>query len=187
MPLSSYQILYNTAIVKSDKIPMIDGIISKIVANTDRYKTVSKEFTDMPYWFVSVIHNMEASLSFKHHLHNGDPLTSRTIHVPKGRPKAGNPPFQWEDSAIDALKYQGLNAISDWSIPNVLKELEFYNGAGYRKRGINTPYLWSATNHYGTAPNVGKYVEDGKFDSAAISQQIGAGAIIKRMDEKGLL
>jgi len=114
-------------------------------------------------------------------------LTARTIHVPKGRPKAGNPPFQWEDSAIDALKYQGLNAISDWSIPNVLKELEFYNGAGYRKRGINTPYLWSATNHYGIAPNIGKYVEDGKFDSATVSQQIGAGAIIKSMDEKGLL
>jgi lysozyme family protein len=105
---STYQTLYDSAIVNSSKMPMVDGIISKIVANMDRYKSVVKSFSGMPYWFVSVIHHMEASLSFKHHLHNGDPLTERTTHVPKGRPKAGNPPFLWEDSCIDALKISRL-------------------------------------------------------------------------------
>ncbi len=185
--MTSYQILYNSAVVNSAKLPLVDGIISKIIANKDRYKSVADTFPPMPYWAVAVIHNMECSLNFKCHLHNGDPLTAKTVHVPAGRPKTGTPPFQWEDSAIDALKYQGFNVIKDWGIANLLKELEFYNGSGYRKRGINTPYLWSATNHYGTAPNIGKYVTDGKFDSSAISQQIGAAAIIKRMDEKGLL
>jgi len=39
--------------------------------------------------------------SFKLHLHNGDPLTARTVNVPKGRPKTGQPPFAWGISAKD--------------------------------------------------------------------------------------
>jgi lysozyme family protein len=182
-----YPNLYGTAIVDAKHIPQIDGIIAKITASKDRYLTVSNKFSGMPFWFVAVIHSMECSLSFKHHLHNGDPLTDWTIHVPKGRPKTGQPPFLWEDSAIDAMRYEGFDTIVDWSIPGILKRMELYNGGGYMKRNINTPYLWSSTNHYGESPNIGKFVSDGKFDPEAISQQIGAAAIIKRMDENGLL
>ena len=62
---------------------------------------------DIPWWFVAVIHDLEASRNFNAHLHNGDPLTHRTVHVPKNRPP-GNPPFTFEESARDALTLDGL-------------------------------------------------------------------------------
>jgi len=157
-----------------------DSIIFKIKKNRPRYEIVAIT-TAVPWEVIAVIHNMEASLNFTRHLHNGDKLTARTTHVPAGRPFKGNPPFTWEESAEDALTIQGLTKITDWGIPNTLLTLEKYNGGGYAKRGINTPYLWAYTNHYGTPPNVGKYTADGKFDPQAISSQIGAAAILKEL------
>lgn len=140
------------------------------------------EVTKVPWYVIAVIHNMEASLNFTRHLHNGDRLTGRTTHVPAGRPIAGNPPFTWEESAIDALTMQGMTKIADWSMPNTLLILEKYNGGGYAKRGINSPYLWAATNQYGDVPNIGKYTSDGKFDPKAVSHQIGVAAILKQLN-----
>jgi lysozyme family protein len=45
-----------------------------------------REDLGIPWGFVAVIHNMEASLDFTKHLHNGDPLTSKTVQVPVARP-----------------------------------------------------------------------------------------------------
>ena len=149
----------------------IGSILFKIDKNKSRYEAVSKS-TGVPWYVIAVIHNMEASLNFTRHLHNGDRLTGRTTHVPIGRPVAGTPPFTWEESATDALTMQGMTKIKDWSIPNILLTLEKYNGGGYARRVINSPYLWAATNHYGDAPNIGKYTADGKFDPKAISHQI---------------
>jgi lysozyme family protein len=66
--------------------------------------------------------------NFNRHLHNGDPLTSRTVHVPAGRPKSGTPPFTWEQSAVDALAYDGLTQVTDWSIEHVAYVFENFNG-----------------------------------------------------------
>jgi lysozyme family protein len=57
----------------------------------------------VPWELIAALHEREAGGSFKGHLHNGDPLTGRTYHVPAGRPAKGSPPFTWEASAIDAL------------------------------------------------------------------------------------
>ena len=67
-----------------------------------RYASVSAQ-TGVPWWVIGLIHMMEAGQSFRCHLHNGDPLTARTVQVPAGRPKTGQPPFIWEESAADAL------------------------------------------------------------------------------------
>jgi lysozyme family protein len=183
-----YQKLYDCAIINGAKLSLIDGLISKGISNKDRYLTVVNALgNDLQWWICFVIHSMECSLNFKCHLHNGDPLTAKTIHVPINRPKRGTPPFMWEDSAIDAMRYTGWNTIKDLSLPNILKQLEWYNGSGYAKRGINSPYLWSATSNYGVFPNIGKFTSDGKFDPTIISQQIGAAAIIKRMDDQGMI
>ncbi|MFL5807911.1 MAG: hypothetical protein ACJ749_00240, partial [Flavisolibacter sp.] len=117
---------------------------------------------------------------FTTHLHNGDPLTKRTTHVPKGLPKNGNPPFAWADSAEDALRLKSLDTWSDWTVPGVLFQMERYNGFGYRPRGIHSPYLWSFSNHY----SKGKFTADGLFDSTAVSKQIGAAVLLRRMSEK---
>jgi lysozyme family protein len=130
---------------------------------------------------VGVIHGMECGFNFTCHLHNGDPLTNRTKHVPAGQPQTGTPPYSWENSAIDALTREGLNTVTDWSIPHMLYLLEKFNGFGYRKMGKPTPYLWSFSNLY----EKGKYVADGRFDPEAVSKQCGAAVMIRALVDKG--
>ena len=65
------------------------------------------------------------------HLHNGDPLQARTVHVPSGRPVVGSPPFTWRQSALDALTLKGFHEVGDWSVPHMLYLLEKYNGTAY--------------------------------------------------------
>jgi lysozyme family protein len=107
--------------------------------------------TGMPWWFVAIVHFMEGGGKFTKHLHNGDPLTARTVNVPKGRPVMGKAPFSWEESAIDAINYmEGQNKILEGIKRQVgsgicLLKFEAYNGMGYRTKGINSPYLYSAT------------------------------------------
>jgi hypothetical protein len=125
---------------------------------------------------------MEASLNFTKHLHNGDPLSHRTVHVPAGRPKKGKPPFAWEESAQDALALKGLSAKTEWSLAGTLYQLERYNGWGYRLHHphVLSPYLWSFSNHYKS----GKYIADGTWSDTAISRQCGAAVLLRRMAEK---
>ena len=176
-----YQNLFNTCEIKTDKLSEIENIITRIISNQNRYETVGNELS-IPWFFISVIHNMESSLNFNCHLHNGDPLTARTIQVPAGRPLTGNPPFTWEQSAKDSLTFQKLNQWDDWSLPGILYKLEEYNGWGYRRNHpeVLSPYLWSGSNNYSS----GKYVADGRWSDTAVSNQIGAAVILRRMAEK---
>lgn len=178
-----YQQLFNTCVVNPARLNVANTIVARIAPNQARYRSVAGPL-GIPWFFVSVIHNMECGLSFNRHLHNGDPLTARTVHVPAGRPPNGQPPFTWEQSATDALTFQGFASLSDWSLPAILYRLEAYNGFGYRNRTppINTPYLWSFSNQY----NSGKYVADGKFDPSAVSTQCGAAVILFQMGQNGL-
>ena len=129
----------------------------------------------VPWQFVGIIHCMECGFNFAGHLHNGDPLTARTVQVPKGCPKTGSPPFTWLQSALDALALRKLNQVTDWSVPHMLYQLEGYNGFGYRRRGLVSPYLWSFSNLY----LKGKFVKDGVFNPEAVSKQCGAGLLLK--------
>ncbi|MBK8429525.1 MAG: hypothetical protein IPL27_27850 [Lewinellaceae bacterium] len=106
------------------------------------YQQVGAEL-NIPWVFIGITHGMECGFNFKGHLHNGDPLTARTVQVPKARPATGNPPFTWSQSARDALIAKGYQQVTDWSVPHMLHHFERYNGMGYRRRGVPTPYLWS--------------------------------------------
>src|SRR5450432_1043632 len=136
LPLSDelrteYQNLFDTCQTRPETQGEINLLAAKIINNRDRYEAVGTPLS-IPWHFIGVIHNMESSLRFDRHLHNGDPLTARTVHVPAGRPAGGDPPFTWEASATDALKFQGLDKVTDWSFPALLYQLEKYNGFGYR-------------------------------------------------------
>ncbi len=178
------------ALWKAMKIPAgirlrsTDARVRAIATGKPRYDQVANA-TGVPWHVIGIIHEMEAGLNFAAHLHNGDPLTNRTVQVPAGRPPTGIPPFQWEESAIDALTLEGLAAVKLWSIERTAYQLEAYNGWGYRSRntGVSTPYLWSATNNY----QKGKFVRDGVFDPNAVSGQIGAMALLRRLiDTEGV-
>lgn len=181
---NEYQSLFDTCIVKPSKVAMIDSKIQGIVDYSAGYLEVAAKL-GMPWWIIALIHMMEANCNFRTHLHNGDPLTARTVRVPKGRPMSGSPPFSWNESAVDALCLKGLDKVTVWDLPQMLFKLEEYNGWGYRMyhQSVRSPYLWSMSNHYVS----GKYVADGKWSSSVVSEQVGAAVMLKRMVDDGII
>jgi lysozyme family protein len=179
-----YTRLFDECRIRPDRKASVDAIVTKLEANKPRYAKV-QQAVGVPWYVVAVIHNMEASQRFNAHLHNGDPLTARTRHVPSGRPKAGNPPFTWEASAADALEGRDLKRWKDWSVGGTLFKIEGYNGWGYRMYHphVLSPYLWSFSNQYTS----GKYVADGRWSDSAVSGQAGAAVLLRRMAERGTI
>lgn len=177
-----YTNLYQTCEIRNEKLDDVDSITDSILTNRARYEAVAGT-VGAPWYFIAAIHNMESSLRFDRHLHNGDPLTEQTIHVPKGRPAHGSPPFTWEESAADAMAMRRIGVVRDWNLPRLLYELEAYNGWGYRlyHSHVKSPYLWSFSTHYTN----GKYVADGTWSDTAISGQCGAALIVRRLEERG--
>lgn len=172
---AGYSSLWNRATVRPQDQAAVRAVADKIVANKARYQAIERA-TGVPWFMIGPIHNRESSLRFNAHLHCGDPLTKRTVHVPKGRPAAGSPPFTWEESANDALTMapHSLNKVKEWTVERILYETERYNGWGYLGKG-NSPYLWASTSEY----HGGKYVADHVYDKNAWDKQLGCVALLK--------
>lgn len=184
-----YHALFQSCAVDPKRKEEVEHAITTILRGGKRYSAVGSAL-DIPWHVIGCIHFMECSCNFNLHLHNGDPLSSPTVNVPKGRPPAPWPipgasaDDLWFASAIDALKLDGFDSWSNWTIEGTLYAFERYNGFGYRKHGIHSPYLWSG------APGIyaaGKYVSDGQWSPTAVSKQIGAGAILRRMVDQSLI
>lgn len=193
---SEYWKLFMTCEIRPEKFAEVKQMVSKIISHRHRYEAAAGPLGTMPWWFVALIHALEGGLKFTTHLHNGDSLNARTIHVPAHRP-AANPqadpkhgpsaknPYTWEESAQDALRMKNLDKWTDWSIRGSLYQLEAYNGWGYRlyHSDVRSPYLWSYTNHY----TKGKYAADGKWDANLVSKQPGAAALLRLMADTGVV
>ena len=172
---------WRRASVPPHRVRTVDAIVARILAHRTRYEAVARQ-TGVPWHVIAGLHNMEAGGSFAKHLHEGSPLTGRTRYIPKGRPRHGKPPFTWEASAIDALRYDRMDAVRWSALDATLHACERYNGTGYLRHHpqVPTPYLWSHTTLY----TRGKYVADGKWSSTAVSAQTGIAAIWKRLEAK---
>jgi len=177
---SEYRRMFFAASLDPQQRAAVDRMADQVIAGQQRYKLVV-EGTNVPWFFVGIIHGLETGFSFDRHLHNGDPLTARTVHIPVGRPSDGNPPFTWEQSARDAIRLYGLTETQDWSFTYFLYRVEAANGFGYRLRGVPSPYVWAGTDIY----RGGKYTAGGNFDPNAVSKQIGAAAILKALFMRG--
>lgn len=165
--------------IDSDRKKDVQYTVSQIFKGQEIYKKVETK-TGVPWYVIGLIHLRECSLSFNGCLHNGDKVigNGRTTHnIPRGRG-----PFEtWEEAAIDALKYDGLTKVTDWSNGNILLILEKYNGLGYRSKIGDTgvieysPYVVAGTNW---SDETGKYVRDGRFDKTAKEEQLGVLALL---------
>ena len=111
-----YRRRFATARIRPERAAEVARLARRLAepARADRYREVADRI-GAPWHVVGIIHALEASLDFGRHLHNGDPLTARTVRVPKGRPLTGTPPFAWEDSAVDALTLAGLAGLAAWT------------------------------------------------------------------------
>ena len=179
-----YDRLFATCRIRPQRVAAVDRVVDSIVSARPRYAGLETALGP-PWYFTAAIHSLESGSRFDRHLHNGDPLTRRTTHVPAGRPARGTPPFTWEASAQDALELKGLDRWEDWSVGGVLFKAEQYNGWGYRQfhPTVLSPYLWSFSLHY----DKGKYVADGQFDPDAVSLQSGTAVLLRRMVDRGLI
>jgi lysozyme family protein len=162
--------------VTTASMPLIEQVAHRLTAASakTRYQTVS-DTTGVPWFIIAVIHEREASQSWKGNLAQGDPWHKPSIHVPKGRG-----PFEsWEEAAIDALTNCAPHAArwTDWTAGGALMLLEKYNGLGYAAHHKPSPYIWAATNQY----IKGKFVSDGHYDPNAIDHQLGCAALLNRM------
>lgn len=174
-----YGLLYAEATIQRDKLKILDFIYRCSVDHKKEYEQVSNR-TGIPWSVIAAIHYRESDQNFKRHLHNGDPLSDRTIHVPVGRPRAGYPPFLWPESAVDSMSdtWRPLS----WNVQGALEFMERYNGMGYQKVGILTPYLWDFTDKYTS----GLFVSDHRFDPNVRENRAGCVAILKYFDSKDL-
>ena len=180
--VQAYESMFTRAKIHFVKVPEVRRVMSEVVLNQARYTSVGNA-VGMPWFIIAAIHNLESNLRFDCHLYNGDPLSDRTVHVPQGLPKEGDPPFTWEESAVDALAGTRIFHPRVWGIGEILDFLERYNGLGYRERGMNSPYLWSFTDQYVS----GLFTSDGVYDQKAVSNQVGAAALIKELLLKGYI
>jgi lysozyme family protein len=186
-PFKTYAVelghLWDSMVIKSDKLPSVNAAANRLVASKGRYQEVEAS-TGVPWWMTALIGEREAGAAiFSRHLHNGDPMKRggkwvRTVQVPKGRPKSP-PPWTWEFSATDALIMMGFAKIKDWTLEQVMYSLEAYNGWGYYLHHVHSAYLWSFSKHYAA----GKYVADRVWGPRAVDQQIGTMPILKAMME----
>lgn len=172
----TYASLWDGAQVKPDRKTEVDRIADRIIANRATYETIERT-TGVPWFWQGPVHYRESSLRFDRHLHEGSPLTGRTVNVPKGRPKTGSPPFTFAESAIDALTMDGhkLQNVTRWSVERGLWEWERYNGFGSMRKGIASSYVWGGT----TKQQPGKWVRDHVWDSTVMDKQLGTAAILK--------
>lgn len=165
--------------ISASKGPVFDSVAKRLTAPEAkaRYQAVEK-LTGVPWWFIAVVHEREASQRWDRQLGQGDPLNRKSTHVPKGRG-----PFKtWEEGAVDALvncaPYAARN--KDWSIGGALAKLEEYNGLGYANKGVPSPYIWAGTDQYVK----GKYVADGVYDPNHVDTQLGCAGLLKFMGVK---
>ena len=124
-----YATLWQAMRTRPERMAEIQYVFGKLTspANKARYQAVQTS-TGVPWYVIAIIHNLEAGRRFDCHLHNGDPLSARTTHVPKNRPPDGDPPFTWEESAKDALKFDGLANVTSWTVERVAFELGIHVG-----------------------------------------------------------
>jgi lysozyme family protein len=154
-----------------------DKFAKKIIANEPRYRKI-QDATGVPWYFVGLLHMRESSCDFRGVLHNGEHIIGTkkvTSLVPAGR----GPFRSWEEAAIDALKLKGLHKIKDWPVERVAYEAERYNGLGYTKRGVNSPYLWAGSNHQ----QPGKFVADHQWSPTAMDTQMGVMTVLRRIQD----
>jgi lysozyme family protein len=176
--------LFETCVIRPERKDDVKWYADKCLARKQSYEAVAIPL-DIPWYVIAIIHAMEASFSWYKWLANGNPLTGPCTDVPIGLGKGESFPISWERAATLSAQYDGLDKITDWSLGNLLYRVMCFNGTGYIAKGIETPYLWSFSNHY----TKGKYVKDGPdgWDANAISEQCGAALVLKELEARGAI
>lgn len=142
----------------------------------------------MPWWVVPLIHERECGCVGPKNARKCG-VDNWTCSIGQGSPfrvkskiKPYTGPFpSWTEAAIDSLVKQHPYAAknTNWSGGGTLTINEMYNGTGYARKGLPSPYIWAWTNQYVK----GKYVRDGKYDKNHVDTQLGVAIALKALME----
>ena len=172
IPIEGDDVLTALVVNESSKTEL-KSVCNIIKINWNEYKFV-EEKTGVPADVVASCHYRESSLDFRGVLHNGEFIIGtgkKTKLVPAGR----GPFLTWSEAAVDAMMIEKAKFPKQWDTFGKLDFCEKFNGLGYRKKGVVSPYVYAGTNKYKS----GLYVADGKYDSSKIDKRLGCAAIIK--------
>ena len=170
-----YECLWANMEILSDWRTRVSEAAGNVARGRACYRIVG-EALKIPWPVVGAIHELEASCNWVLGLHCGQRWDQETTLVPAGKGPFGS----WIAAAIDALV--AWNDKAEWGIGQIGKRFERYNGLGYAGRNVESPYLWSGSNH---GVDVGKYVADGRYDPWAVSQLAGAMCLLRRLVDSG--
>lgn len=149
----------------------LNNIKTIYAKNKAKYKEVEAA-TGVPAELICAIHYREGGCKFNTYLHNGEKLGHVTKQVPKGKYFT-----DWTEAAIDALKDNNPSKYNFNKRDDLLEFAERYNGLGYRKRGLQSPYVWAGTDRY----SGGMFVSDGVYNASARDNRVGVAAIVKSL------
>ncbi len=159
--------------IKATRRTEFERIARKLVGLKPHYLPIETA-TGVPWYMIALIHLREADNDFSKGLAQGDPWNRRSHNLP-----ISGPFNSFFDSAVWALKHDGLTNVSDWRLEKQLYYQEVFNGAGYDMRGLPSPYIWGGSN----IQQPGKYVRDGVFSRGDWDHQPGVAPILKVMME----
>lgn len=159
--------------------------------NKSRYEEVSKGLAakgvGMTPEQVAAIHWREGSGNFGKSIANGQSL-SKPARL-DGRMGTGGATYtagtSWEQNAVEVMSHKvgekrAPNNGSTWDNSTFYTFAERFNGTGYKKKGIASPYVYSGTTTY----TGGKYVADGKFDPNVKDRQNGVAVLVSSLQAK---
>lgn len=162
-----YETLYRDAVLRPDMSSSVAAAARRIAANRARYEPIAVA-TGVPWYVIGILHAVQCEMQFDRNLRDGVPLA-----------RSSDRAETFEDAAIQALRSVGLDRIRDWSIARVAWALETWNGLGYRREGIHSPFLWSGTTMYES----GLFIAPGVFSRVTVAKTCGGMAILKMLLE----
>ena len=166
---------WNRMVINRSREHEFHNLAQFAINHKDTYAAVEKA-TGVPWPLVAVLHRRESDANFNTYLGNGDPLSRRTTHVPRGR----GPFSSFLAGAKDALHLDGLDKVQDFRLEKMIYYCEVFNGAGYSDyHHVPSPYVWGGTNIQAR----GKYVSDGNWDANAWDSQPGCAPILQQIAE----
>lgn len=165
----------------------LDLMVNVFRRDAHRYEAITRMAVNgVPAPIIFCLHQRESSGNFRCSLAQGDPLSRRSTHVPRGRIPYVEPPYSFEVAAADAIYNVDRLDLINWNnLQESLQGIESYNGLGVQKYhpGFVSGYVWAATSLY----RGGKYTGDGHWDPLARDRQLGVAAILLRLQASGVV